>query len=145
MTQWKCFVQTQLPFLWPYMVSCGALQWPINIRWCWCTPVCVIGYATSLYVVMMTRIYFQISKRGESMPRIIVYRRQINYESDGFTMVWKPSCQSRVPNRDIRSFEKELFKYFKILREHLLNLKSIIFLNTTKRYFLHVSFRLFAF
>ena len=28
------------PFLWQYMVSCGALQWPWNIRWCWCTPMC---------------------------------------------------------------------------------------------------------
>ena len=27
-------------FLWPYMVSCGALQWPLNIRWCWCISVC---------------------------------------------------------------------------------------------------------
>ena len=27
-------------FLWPYMVSCGALQWPLNIRWCWCTTMC---------------------------------------------------------------------------------------------------------
>ena len=27
-------------FFWPYMVSCGALQLPLNIRWCWCTPIC---------------------------------------------------------------------------------------------------------
>ena len=27
-------------FLWPYMVSWGALQWPLNIRWRWCTRMC---------------------------------------------------------------------------------------------------------
>ena len=27
-------------FLWSYMVLCGALQWPLNIRWRWCTPMC---------------------------------------------------------------------------------------------------------
>ena len=38
-TQWKC-LSGHTFFLWPYMVSCGALQWPLNIRWCWCTPTC---------------------------------------------------------------------------------------------------------
>ena len=28
--KWKCFVQTHLH---------GALQWPLNIIWCWCTPM----------------------------------------------------------------------------------------------------------
>ena len=27
-------------FFWPYMVSCGTLQSPLNIRWRWCTPMC---------------------------------------------------------------------------------------------------------
>ena len=27
-------------FFWPYMVSCGTLQSPLNIRWRWCTPLC---------------------------------------------------------------------------------------------------------
>ena len=27
-------------FLWPYMVLRWALQWPLNIRWCWCIPMC---------------------------------------------------------------------------------------------------------
>ena len=36
--KWKCFVHTHL--FWPYMVSCGARQWPLNIRWRWCIPMC---------------------------------------------------------------------------------------------------------
>ena len=27
-------------YLWPYMVSCEAHQWSLNIRWRWCTPMC---------------------------------------------------------------------------------------------------------
>ena len=36
----EMFLSRHTFFLWPYMVSCGALQWPLNIRWCWCTPMC---------------------------------------------------------------------------------------------------------
>ena len=39
MTQWKCFVQTHLLSVTMYGL-CGALQWPLNIRWRWCTPMC---------------------------------------------------------------------------------------------------------
>ena len=34
------FLSRHTFFLWPYMVSCGALQWSLNIRWCWCTAMC---------------------------------------------------------------------------------------------------------
>ena len=46
MTQWKCFIQTHLLFviiyglLWSSSVKLKNCMGPLNIRRCWCTPMC---------------------------------------------------------------------------------------------------------
>ena len=52
MTQWKCFVQTHLLFV----TICGlARNSSVTFKDDTDAPQCVIGYATSLYLIMGSR------------------------------------------------------------------------------------------